>query len=75
MAKRSDTVAITFRAPVSVIEQLDELCRLSGVKRGDFLINAITLEYDKVNGNPELKKLLEQMRGITIAMKKMTGQE
>ena len=73
MAKSSESATITFRAPIAVIEQLDELCKLSGIKRSQFLISAITTEYDKVNGNPEVKKLLEQMRQLNEAMKKMTS--
>lgn len=74
MANKKDTLQITFRAPVDVVEQLDELCRLTGVKRGEFFINAVIAEYDKINGNPQLKKMLEQFRGIADTMKQMTGQ-
>lgn len=74
MASKKDTVQITFRAPVSVIRQLDDLCAMSGMKRSEFFINAISIEYDKVNGNPQLKKMLEKMREITETMKQMNGQ-
>ena len=74
MASKKDTVQITFRAPASVIVQLDELCKMMGIKRGEFLISAITSEYDKMRGNPKLKDMLEQFKQITETMKQMTGQ-
>ena len=74
MASKKDTVQVTFRAPASVVAQLDEICRMSGMKRSEFIVSAITSEYDKINGNPQMKKMLEQMRQIADAMKQMTGQ-
>lgn len=73
MAYKKDTVQITFRAPTEVIRQLDEMCSMSGIKRSEFFINAICSEYDKINGNPQLKKMLEQMREIAEMMKQMNG--
>ena len=74
MASRKDTVQITFRAPAEVIRQLDELCAMAGIKRSEFFINSICSEFDKVNGNPKLKKMLEQMREIAETMKQMNGE-
>ena len=59
---------------VAVADQLDELCRMMGIKRSEFLISAITSEYDKMQGNPKLKDMLEQFKQITETMKQMTGQ-
>lgn len=72
--KPYDTVGVTFRAPTEVVRHLDELCAMSGIKRSEFFINAICAEYDKVNGNPQLKKMLEQMKQIAETMKQMNGQ-
>ncbi len=74
MASKKDTMQITFRAPTPIVEQLDELCRLSGVKRSEFIITCITSEYDKLNGNPKLKEIMEQFRSISDQMKQLTGQ-
>lgn len=74
MAQKKDTEQITFRAPKEVIRQLDELCKIQGIKRGEFLISAITTEYDKMQGNPMLKEMMEQMRKIAETMKQMQGQ-
>ena len=72
--KPYDTVGVTFRAPTEVVRQLDELCAMSGIKRSELFINAICAEYEKVNGNPQLKKMLEQMKQIAETMKQMNGQ-
>ena len=74
MASKKDTVQVTFRAPASVVAQLGEICRMSGMKRSEFIVSAVTSEYDKINGNPQMKKMLEQMRQIADVMKQMTGQ-
>lgn len=74
MNPKKNTVAVTFRCDVAVADQLDELCRMMGIKRSEFLISAITSEYDKMQGNPKLKDMLEQFKQITETMKQMTGQ-
>lgn len=74
MANKKDTQAITFRAPTEVVEQLDELCRMAGIKRSEFIIGCITSEHDKMNGNPKLKEIMEQFRAICEQMKQLTGQ-
>lgn len=74
MAKRKDTIPVTFRCPVEVVEQLDELCRVAGCKRSEFFITSITSEYDKLNGNPKLKAIMEQFKAITEQMKELSGQ-
>lgn len=74
MANKKDTQAITFRAPTEVVEQLDELCRMAGIKRSEFIIGCITSEHDKMNGNPKLKEIMEQFRAISEKMKQLTGQ-
>lgn len=73
MASKKDTQAITFRAPTDVIRQLDELCNLMGIKRSEFIVTAITSEYDKLHGNPQMKQMMEQLRQIADIAKQMTG--
>lgn len=74
MANKKETMQITFRAPIEVVEQLDELCRMSGIKRSEFIIACITSEYDKMDGNPKLREIMEQFRAISEQMKQLTGQ-
>lgn len=73
MASRKDTQAITFRAPTDAIRQLDELCNLMGIKRSEFIVTAITSEYDKLHDNPQMKQMMEQLRQIADIVKQMTG--
>lgn len=74
MNPKKNTVAVTFRCDVAVADQLDELCRMLGLKRSAFLISAITSEYDRLQGNPKLKDMLKQFKHITETVKQMTGQ-
>lgn len=74
MNPKKNTIAVTFRCDVAVADQLDEICRMLDIKRSEFLISAITSEYDKMNGNSQMKKMLEQMKQIADTMKQMTGQ-
>lgn len=74
MNMKKNTIAVTFRCDCAVAAQLDVLCRMMGIKRSEFLISAITSEYDKMQGNPKLKDMLEQFRQITETIKQVTGQ-
>lgn len=74
MNMKKNTIAVTFRCDCAVAAQLDVLCRMMGIKRSEFLISAITSEYDKMQGNPKLKDMLEQFRQITETIKQFTGQ-
>lgn len=74
MNPKKNTIAVTFRCDVAVADQLDEICRMMGIKRSEFLITAITSEYDKLQGNPKMKEILDQMKKIADTMKQLTGQ-
>lgn len=74
MNPKKNTIAVTFRCDVAVADQLDEICRMMGIKRSEFLITAITSEYDKLQGNPKMKEMLGQMKKIADTMKQLTGQ-
>lgn len=74
MANKKETVGITFRCPIDVEKQLNEICAVSGIKRSQFIIGCITSEYDKLQGNPKLKEMLEQFKTISNTMRELTGQ-
>lgn len=74
MNPKKNTIAVTFRCDVAVADQLDEICRMMGIKRSEFLITAITSEYDNLQGNPKMKEMLDQMKKIADTMKQLTGQ-
>lgn len=73
MNPKKNTIAVTFRCDVAVVEKLDELCQVMGIKRSEFLISAITSQYDSLQGNPEMKKMLEQFKQIADTVKQLTG--
>ena len=64
-SKGVETVGVTVRMPVDVVEKLDILCKASGIKRSQYIINMIVTDYDTVNGNPELKELLATMKSLS----------
>lgn len=74
MNPKKNTIAVTFRCDVKVAEQLDDICRMMGIKRSEFLITAITTEYDRIQGSPTMKEMMESMKRMTEIMKQMTGQ-
>lgn len=63
--KSVDTVAITVRMPVDVVEKLDVLCKIGGMKRSQYIINTINTDYDQVQGSPEAKELLKTMKELS----------
>lgn len=73
MNPKKNTVAVTFRCDVAVADQLDELCRMMGIKRSEFLISAITSEYDKMQGNPKLFLSTLSLRRATAKVHKTVG--
>lgn len=69
--KSVETVGITTRMPVDVVDKLDKICSLTKQKRSEFLIGIINAEYDRINGNPELKSLLSQMSELSEKLKNL----
>lgn len=63
-----------FRFKPEVLEHLDTLCEIAGVSRTDFLTTAIETEYDKYQGNPKMKALLEQLQTMKKQMLDICGQ-
>lgn len=73
MNTKKDTIAITFRLSFDNLNKLDELCKIYGLKRGDFLVQCVTAEYDKMTGNPELIKILANMNDLASQLKALTS--
>jgi NADPH-dependent 7-cyano-7-deazaguanine reductase QueF len=72
--KKEPTVQITYRAPVSVVEKLDELCRVFGFKhRSEFLNGVVVTEYDKLKGNPEFSAVMEQFNELVKRLDGLKG--
>lgn len=68
-----ETTQLTFRLPVDVLEQLDELCKLTDAKRSEIIINLIISEYDRIQGNPKMKEIMQQMVELEQALKGIQG--
>lgn len=56
--------AYTFRFSDSTNAHLDFLCSQLGMTRTAFIVGLIENEYDKFVGNPELVKLVSQMKEL-----------
>lgn len=67
------TKATGFRFSEEVLSKLDSLCEMTGQTRAALLSSLIVSEYDKLNGNPELKQLLSKMRSMEQQLKSMVG--
>ena len=56
-------------------EDFAKICLMPGdPKRSEFIASCVTSEYDKMQGNPKLKAIMEQFRSISEQMKELTGQ-
>lgn len=71
MSVKKNTAQITFRAPVDIINQLDELCDMAGCKRSEFFINSIVAQYEQVHNFPEMRNIIAHLRGISEAIERM----
>ena len=67
------TKSTGFRFSDDVLEKMDFLCSLTGNTRTSLLASMVCTEYDKYQGNPELQKLIAQMKDIERQMKSMLG--
>ena len=62
-----------FRFSDEVLEKMDFLCCLTGNTRTSLLASMVCAEYDRFHGNPELQRLLAQMKDMERQMKSMLG--
>ena len=56
--------AYNFRLPDTVNDHLNELSKISGLNRTEFIINAIESAYDSMNGNPKMKSVMQQLQNM-----------
>lgn len=64
----------TFRMSQRTIDQLDFLVRITGApSRTAVLVMLIEGECDRLNGNPKLLSLLEQMRSMAAQIHEMSS--
>ena len=67
------TKQTAFRFSDEVLEKMDFLCTVTGDTRTSLLASMVCTEYDKYQGNPELQKLIAQMKDIERQMKSKLG--
>ena len=67
------TKQTAFRFSDEVLAKMDFLCSLTGNTRTSLLASMVCTEYDKYQGNPELQKLIAQMKDMERQMKSMLG--
>ena len=63
------TMNITMRLPNETARQLDELCQAYNCKRSEFVIAQIQAQYDKLQGSPVFKQMLDSMNALTAKLK------
>lgn len=72
MGDKQEVKQLSFRMPLSYFDMLDELCKVSGMSRGQYLMSSIEADYEKMEGNPKAKELLEQMKALTDLAKSIS---
>lgn len=68
------TKSTGFRFSDDVLEKMDFLCSVTGNTRTSLLASMVCAEYDRYQGNPELQRLIAQMKDMERQMKSMLGQ-
>lgn len=69
----SDKIPCNLRMEAGIVEKMDDLCRLAGCRRVELVEGLIAAEYDRVNGNPQLKAILQQLRTVADSIRQMSG--
>ena len=67
------TKQTAFRFSDEVLEKMDFLGSLTGNTRTSLWASMVCAEYDRYHGNPELQRLLAQMKDMERQMKSMLG--
>jgi len=67
------TKQTAFRFSDEVLDKMDFLCTITGENRTSLLSFMVCAEYDRYQGNPELQKLLSQMKDMEQQMKSLLG--
>lgn len=62
-----------MRVTDEVASHLSELATIAGVSKTQWVVLSIEGEYDKLQGNPKLKSLLDDMKTINDKIKAFSG--
>ena len=63
-----------FRFTDDTLAKIDFLCSVTGDNRTSLLTSMVCAEYDRYQGNPELRKLIAQMKDMERQRKSRLGQ-
>lgn len=66
-------IAVNLRLSREEVDQLDAICQLAGCTRVQLVGSLVSAEYDRLNGNPQLKALLEQLKTVADTIQAMNG--
>lgn len=66
--------SVNFRLPAEDLKKLDYLVDLSGYNtRSAFLLSWIRIEYDRINGNPQLMEVIHKARELNDLLTGLQG--
>ena len=57
--------ALTVRFTQEDFDKLTYLTRLTGITKNDLILGYIRADYDKVQGNPELKNIIDKLKDLS----------
>lgn len=63
---------VAFYVSLDVHSHLMELCRLSNLRPSQYFISTIEADYDRLQGNPKTKKILQQLNELETTLKNIT---
>ena len=66
---RDNRKQVAFRVTEEQRKMIEELALVTNQTINDVLVSLVVGEYDRIHGNPAMKKLLEQMQQISEQMK------
>lgn len=69
----NDVRSFTLRLDSESYDMLDKLSKLCRVSKQQYIVSFIRSEYDKLQGNPELMNLLDQLSNLTDQINKFSG--
>lgn len=73
MATRN--IQTAFRFDNATINQLDNLCQLWNINRTECITRLINSAYDSVQGNPQLKEMLEKLNELRVYLDKCGNEQ
>ena len=64
---------LVCKLPIEYEHKLNSIIQVYGVSRAGFIKSVINSEFDKINGNEQVRQLLEQMKELGKSFEDLTG--